>query len=92
MGNSAKAGEYRIVESPYHRYWHQTPEEYRGEKFGESIKALGDGDLYENVKQLLLDELFIEPLWHPGPQDQTVNRCVMDAINIYFGGPLWDKV
>jgi hypothetical protein len=87
-----EAGEYSKGEIPYHRYWQPTPEEYKGEKFGEFIKAFGEGDLYENVKQLRLDELFLEPLWHPGPQDQTYNRCVPDAINMYFGGPLWDKM
>ena len=31
-------------------------------------------------------------MWHPGPQDQKINRCVPDAINMYFGGPIYDTM
>jgi hypothetical protein len=59
---------------------------------GEFTRSFGDGKLYGNVKQLPLDELFLDPLWHPGKMSQDNNRCVVDTTNMYFGGPVYDEV
>jgi hypothetical protein len=41
------------------------------------------------VTQLYPRNLFKELLWHPGKMDQSFNDCVIHAINMFVGGPLF---
>jgi hypothetical protein len=77
-------------ELPWERYCQPRSEEFDSLTKDICIKTFGQGKLYANDPQLPLDSLFKNPLWHPGKSSQTTNRCVIDAINLYFGGAVYD--
>ena len=73
------------------RWWKQlTLEELESSTVEKAKRTFGEGALYpEGTEQLNPAELFKNALWHPGEQDQRFNDCVIHALNLYVGGPLF---
>lgn len=53
------------------------------------MRLLGDGPLYLNQNPISDKELFVNPLWHPGPTDDEFHRCALHGINLMVGGALF---
>lgn len=46
--------------------------------------------LHSDMAQFLPQQIFTESLWHPGYQDQSKYACLVHALNMFVGGPLFD--
>lgn len=84
-----KQGEYPAGEMPWHQYYQPTNDGYEEEAITHNFTKWGQGALYPNMVQLPLDQIFDQKLWHPGMMSHDVNRCAIDAINMFFGGPVY---
>ena len=59
-----------------------TPKDYQ--------ELIGAGQLYEGETPLKEEDLFKDPLWHPGKVSDKYFYCFIHGLNLFVGGALFD--
>ncbi|KEJ82854.1 hypothetical protein OXYTRIMIC_234 [Oxytricha trifallax] len=60
-------------------------------KYNDVVETFKKMKLYSpELKPLDKNDVFKEQLWHPGKIDQSLNACLIHAVNLMVGGPLFD--
>lgn len=83
-------GDDNYEEFDYSQLKMVTDDEFLSTRMKQILKEFDKTYLYQNEEPLDKKNLFKERLWFPGKTDQKKHTCLIDAVNLYFGGPLFD--
>ena len=53
-------------------------------------ELMGEGKLYEAETLLKEEDIFKNPLWHPGKITEKYFYCFIHGLNLFVGGALFD--